>query len=101
MPIFSVNMKHTPESCAMFNEEVKKKFKEAVRKREEVGKKHEVKVLSATSPVLEHFIFYVVEAPSYLAVEDYFKEIGFAFWNDFRVRQVEQVEDVLKKIEAQ
>jgi len=98
MPIFSVNMKHTPESCAMFNEEVKKKFKEAVSKREEIGKEHEVKIMSATSPVLEHLIFYVVEAPSVSDVEEYFKEAGFAFWNDFKVRQVQQVEEVLKNL---
>jgi len=46
-----------------------------------------------------HLIFYIVEAPSQTAVEDYFKEIGFAFWNDVEIRQVKLVEDVLKSIE--
>ena len=99
MPIFSVNMKHTVESCAMFNAEVRKKFKEVVGKREEAAKKHGIKILSAWTSTLEHLIFYVVEAPSQTAVEDYFKEIGFAFWNTLEIRQVKAVEDVVRSVE--
>ena len=99
MPTFSVNMRHTVESCPLFNAEVKKKFKEVVSKREEVAKKHGVKVLSAWTSVLDHLIFYIVEAPSQMAVEDYFKEIGFAFWNNVEIRQVRPVEDVVRSIE--
>ena len=83
----------------MFNAEVRKKFKEVVDKREEAAKKHGVKVLSAWTSTLDHLIFYVVEAPSQTAVEDYFREIGFAFWNNVEIRQVRLVEDVLKSIE--
>jgi len=99
MPTFSVNMRHTVESCPLFNAEVRKKFKEAVGKREEVAKKHGVKVLSAWTSVLEHLAFFIVEAPSQMAVEDYFKEIGFAFWNSVEIRQVKPVEDVIRSIE--
>jgi len=99
MPTFSVNMRHTVESCPLFNAEVKKKFKEVVGKREEVAKKHGVKVLSAWTSVLDHLIFYIVEAPSQSAVEEYFKEIGFAFWNTVEIRQVRPVEDVVRSIE--
>jgi len=91
-------MKHTPESCAMFNDAVKKKFKELVGKRVEVAKKHEIKVLSAYTSILDHLIFYVVDAPSQQTVENYFLEIGFAFWNDIEIRQVRLVEDVVKKV---
>ena len=98
MAIFIVNMKHTPESCAMFNEDVKKKFKELVAKREDVAKKHGIKVLSAYTSILDHLIFHVVDAPSQQAVENYFIEIGFAFWNDVEIRQGRLVEDVIKKV---
>lgn len=98
MPIFAVTMKHTPESCAMFNDAVKKKFKELVGKRAEVAEKHEIKVLSAYTSILDHLIFYVVEAPSQQAVENYFLEIGFAFWNNVEIRQARPVEDVVKKV---
>jgi len=98
LPIFVVNMKHTPESCPMFNNDVRKRFKEVVGKREEVARKHEVKVLSAYTSTLDHLIFYVVEAPSQQAVEDYFVEIGFAFWNSVEIRQARLVDDVIKRV---
>jgi len=98
LTIFIVNMRHTPESCAMFNDDVKKRFKEAVAKREDVAKKHGVKVLSAYTSILDHLIFYVVDAPSQQAVENYFIEIGFAFWNNVEIRQGRLVEDVIKKV---
>jgi len=101
MPLFSVNMKHTAESCAMFNEQVKKKFKEAVGKRQEIAKKHDIKVLSAYTSILDHLIFYIVEAPSQVAVENYFVETGFAFWNNVEIRQVKTVEDVVKKVTSE
>jgi len=100
MPTFSVNMKHSVESCVMFNSDVRKKFKEVVGKREEAAKKHGVKVLSAWTSVLDHLIFYIVEASSQQAVEEYFKEIGFAFWNTVEIRQVKTVEDVVRAVEA-
>jgi len=49
--------------------------------------------------VLDHLIFYIIEAPPQLAIEDYFKEIGFAFWNNVEIRQVKPVEDVVRSIE--
>ena len=101
MPTFSVNMKHTAESCPLFNVEVKKRFKEMLGKREEAwdrAKKHGVQVLSAWTSVLEHVIFYIVEASSQEAVENYFKDIGFAFWNTIEIRQVRSVEDIIKAV---
>jgi hypothetical protein len=43
-------------------------------------------------------IFYIVEASSQEAVEDYFKDIGFAFWNTIEIRQVRPVEDIIKAV---
>ena len=98
MPIFAVNSKHTPESCPMFNNDVKQKLKEMVGEREEVAKKHGIKIISAYTSILDHLIFHVVEAPSQQAVENYFIEIGFAFWNDIEIRQAKLVEDMIKRI---
>jgi hypothetical protein len=98
LPVFAVSMKHTPESCPMFNDAVKKKLKELVGKKEAVAKKHEVKVLSAYTSILDHLVFYIVDAPSQQAVENYFTEIGFAFWNTIEIRQARPVEDVIKKV---
>ena len=99
MPIFIVSMKHTPESCPMFNNDVKKKFKEAVGKREESAKKLGVKGISAYTSTLSHLIFLVIEAPSQQAVESHLVESGFAFWNSVEIlTQVEPVHDVIKRI---
>jgi hypothetical protein len=57
-------------------------------KREEAwdrAKKHGVQVLSAWASVLDHLVFYVVEASSQEDVEDYFRDIGFAFWNSIEI----------------
>ncbi|HLN46074.1 MAG TPA: DUF3303 family protein [Candidatus Sulfotelmatobacter sp.] len=101
VPTFAVNMKHSVESCPLFNIEVKKRLKEMLGKREDVwdrAKKHGVHVLSAWMSVLDHLVFYIVEASSQEAVEDYFKDIGFAFWNSIEIRQVIPAEDIIKTI---
>jgi hypothetical protein len=101
VPTFAVNMKHTVESCPLFNAEVKKRFKETLGKREDAwdrAKKHGVQVLSAWASVLDHLVFYIVVASSQEAVEEYFKDIGFVFWNNIEIRQVRPVEDIIKAV---
>jgi uncharacterized protein with GYD domain len=98
LPIFAVNMKHTPESCPMFNNDVKKKLKEAIGKREEVREKLGIKAISNFTSTLSHQIFAIVEAPSQQALESYLVEVGFAFWNTVEILQVQPVEDVIKKM---
>jgi hypothetical protein len=100
MTIFAINMKHMPESCPRFNEEVMKKFKESVVKQEEAAEKYGVKILSAYISTIEHTIFYIVEASSQQSVESYFVEIGFAFWNTVDISQVMPAEDVIKALIA-
>jgi uncharacterized protein with GYD domain len=91
-------MKHKPESCPMFNNNVKKRLKELIVKREEVRKKYGVKALSNYTSTLSHQIFAIVEAPSQQALESYLIEVGFAFWNTVGILQVQPVEDVIKRI---
>ena len=62
------------------------------------AKKHGVQVLSAWASDLDHSIFYIVEASSQEAVEEYFKDIGLAFWNSIEIRQVKPVEDIIKAV---
>ena len=81
MSIFAVNMKHVPESCPLFNNNVREKVKKTVIKGEDIAKKHGIKVLSGVVSVLDHRIFYVIESDSQIKVEEYLKEIGYAFWH--------------------
>jgi len=98
MPIFSVNMKHTVESCPSFNEIVKQKLKALIGKREEVAKKYNIKTLSAYTSTLDHLMFYIIEAPSQQAIENFFMDIGLAFWNDIEIRLVKPVSEAIKKV---
>ena len=82
-------MKHTGGSCPLLKAETAKKLIELLGKREEAAEKHRVKVLNAWSPSLEHQMFWIVEAPSNKAVEEYFEEIGFALWNKLEIQEVE------------
>ena len=93
MPDFSVVMTHTAGSCPIFKAETMKKFKEFSENKEEAAKKHGVKVVSTWSPTREHQTFWIVEAPSQKAVEDYFKEIGFTFWNKFEIQKVKIIKE--------
>jgi hypothetical protein len=83
----------------MYNNEIKDKFKEKVSKREELAKKRDVKVISACTSVLDHLVYYVVEAPSQLALENYFMETGMASWNSIEIKQVRYLNDVLKMLQ--
>lgn len=101
MSTFAINMKHTAESFPLFNTEVKKRFKEMLGGPEAAwdrAKKHDAHVLSAWTADLEQLVFYIVEAPSQEAVESYFRDIGFAFWNSIEIRQVRPAEDIIKAI---
>jgi hypothetical protein len=97
MPIYAVEMTHTAISCPVFNDEVKKKFKEGAANRGAVAQKHSVKVLVGCICVLEHLVLYVVDAPTHSAVEEYLKEGGWAFFNNVRIREVQMVEDVQQR----
>jgi hypothetical protein len=100
MDMFMAHMTHSAESCYLFNDKTRKILKERSSKKEESAKKHEVKVLSAVYPPLEHEIFYLMEAPSYKSVERYLKDIGFAHYNKIKIRHVESMEialDMLQK----
>jgi hypothetical protein len=98
MAMFMAHMIHPAESCYIFSTENKKKLKELSSKREEIAKKHEIKVISAVYPPLEHEIFYVVEAPSFKNVERYLREVGFAFYNKIKIMHVEPMEEALERL---
>jgi len=98
MAMFMAHMIHPSESCYIFSNENKKKLKALSSKREEIAKKHEIKVISAVYPPLEHEIFYVMEAPSFKNVERYLKEVGFAFYNKIKIRHVEPMEEALERL---
>jgi len=98
MSIFAVNMRHVPESCPMFNTDVRGNVKKSFVKGDDIAKKHGIKILSGVVSPLDHRIFYVLESDSQLDVEEYLKEIGYAFWNTIEIKQVRFVEDVINNL---
>ncbi|MGB9936177.1 MAG: hypothetical protein ACPK7O_00510 [Methanobacterium sp.] len=98
MDMFMAHMTHSAGSCYLFNDETRKVLKERSGNKEEAAKKHDVKVLYAVYPPLEHEMFYLLEAPDYKAVERYLKEVGFAHYNKIKIRHVESMELALDRI---
>ncbi len=92
MTLFMAHMTHSSESCYVFNDRRREELSGLMSNRDEVAKKHEIKIISAVYPPLEHEIFYVMEAPTYKAVARYLKEIGFASYNKIKIRYVENME---------
>lgn len=98
MSRFTVNMEHDVESCPMFNNENKMIIKELSSKKDEFAKKEGISIITGVFSPLEHKILYVVEAPSQDAVRRYFKEIGFAFYNTIKIKEVKSMEDALERM---
>ena len=86
-------MTHTTGSCPMFKVETMDKFKEHFKGKEEAAEKHGVKIVSTWSPTREHQTFWIVEAPSQKAVEDYFKDIGFTLWNKLEIQKIKIIKE--------
>jgi len=97
MTIYAVEMEHSAVFCPIFNADIGRKFKEGAARREEAAKKYKVKVLASCVAVLEHWVFYLIEAASRSAVEDYLKETGWASFNNVRIREVDTIEEVTRR----
>ena len=98
MALYMAHMTHLSESCYIFNNERREELRGVMSSREEVAKKHGIKIISAVYPPLEHEIFYVMEAPSHKAVVRYLKEIGFASYNKIKIRYVEDMREALERL---
>lgn len=98
MDMFMAHMTHSSEACYLFNDKRREELRGVASNREEIAKKHEIKIISAVYPPLEHEIFYVMEAPSHKAVERYLKETGFASYNKIKISYVESMEEALNRL---
>jgi uncharacterized protein with GYD domain len=68
MPTFLVISKHSPESCPMTNEKMKKAAADLMSKIGELSKKHGVKLVGVYNVIPEHFGIQVFEAPNFEAL---------------------------------
>jgi len=96
MPVFIMDMKHSPEMCPMFNDKVGRMFKEQYNKIEEIADKLEIKILINLGVFNEHYILIIVEAPSIEAVESFIREMKFFSFNNITLRHAQYSDDIMK-----
>jgi len=64
MPIVLVTVRHSPENCAMFNEEARKATLGMIAQQEELLKKYDAKMLGGWVVSGEHSVIWVLEVAS-------------------------------------
>jgi hypothetical protein len=92
-------MKHSPDNCPLFNDNIKNRMKEGFNRRADSMNRHKVKIMAAATSVLDHLTFYICESPSQQALENCIIETGHASWNDVEIWQVYLVEDAIKMLD--
>lgn len=97
MPMFAIDMVHSPEMCPMYNEKVKMKFKEQAGRMKEMAANLDIKILINVSSPADHTILVVVDAPSLQAAENFIMEMGMVSFNTVTFRHVVPSEDVIKR----
>ena len=98
MPLFAVEMKHSPEMSPIYNDKVREMFKENYIKMEEVKAKHEIKILNNLYSAVDHVILAVLEAPNIESVNTLLIEVGFVSFNTIKVRHVVPSEEIVKEL---
>jgi len=98
MEMFMAHMTHSAESCYLFNDKRRAELKGLASNKDEMAKKHQIEIIAAVYPPLEHEIYYLVEAPSHKAVERYLKAIGLAAYNKIEIKYVESMEAALERL---
>jgi len=91
LPDFSVILTHVAGTCPIYNKEAMKKFQDLTERREEAARKLGVKIVSKFSPTRIHKTYWIIEAPSKKAAEDYFKAVGLAIWNEIEVQEIKMI----------
>lgn len=97
MPVFILDMEHSPEMCPMYNEKIKKKFKEQYSKMKEIAAKQEIKILINLSVAMDHTSFLVLEAPSVQAMENFVMELGLVSFQTITMRHAIDTDDVVRR----
>ncbi len=64
MPLFLQTLRHSPESCAIHNEKVRKVFVDLLNKMPQLTKKYGIKIVGGWTSVPEHLIVIVYDAPN-------------------------------------
>ena len=94
MPTVLVIAKHSPENCAMFNEEARKATLALFSQQEELHKKYGTKMLGGWIVSNEHQVIWVFETPSLDVLDQYFMEPVMRAQSAFNTTEVKIVKSV-------
>jgi len=104
MPTILVINKHSPATCAMLHESMRKLYLETMSQLPELAKKHCVKLVGGWSATSEHLMVAVWEAPTVEAYMNFSREpimVRFLHSQDSsEMRIVQTFEDGMKILKA-
>ena len=101
MPMFLLFSKHSPENCPMFNEKSRKAYTEYLSKRDELLKKHGIKMLGWWNVHMEHLIVAALEMPSSDAFQKFSMEPEFmalTAFSTYELKMASTMEEVEKML---
>lgn len=90
-------MKHSPDMCPMYNDKVRKKFKEQYSKIKEIAAKLDIKILINLSVAMDHSSLLVIEASSVESMENFVMELGLVPFQTITMRHAIKTDDVVKR----
>lgn len=95
--MFLATQRHAPESCPKHHEKVREALHEAWRRKDShmpVG----ARLTAAYAEPLNHKLYLVFEAANIESVEQAVESFGLDRWGWVRIRRIEPLDDVLKRI---
>ncbi|MCE5214789.1 hypothetical protein FGU46_10420 [Methanobacterium sp. CWC-01] len=97
MPVFILDMEHSPEMCPMYNDKIRKKFKEQYNKMKEIAAKLEIKILINLSVAMDHTSLLILEAPSVESMENFVMEMGLVSFQTITMRHAINTDEVIER----
>jgi hypothetical protein len=100
--LFLVTSKHSPESCPMHNEKVRKVTIDLYKKSDKLMKKYKIKVVGSWTSIPDHTNIAVYDAPSMEAMLKCSMEPEMMAWLGYNVTETKPVmtlDDAMKSME--
>lgn len=97
MPVFILDMEHSPEMCPMYNDKIRKKFKQQYSKMKEIAAKLDIKILINLSVAMDHTSLLILEAPSVESMENFVMEMGLVSFQTITMRHAINTDEVIER----
>lgn len=97
MPVFILDMEHSPEMCPMYNDKIRKKFKQQYSKMKEIAAKLDIKILINLSVAMDHTSLLILEAPSVESMENFVMEMGLVSFQTITMRHAINTDEVVER----